>query len=269
MELLQTEGRSWRRRGQIRWQGARQAKDVSGSADLRGVGTRWSLRSLPTLPILWFYDSKSASTRGLAISSLSRFQPWEMLKIQSISQDWTYSYFRHRRAKVQPRRLLQGIARKENPQAGRSVPPWPRLMEHRSHPPALISRSPPKSRCRAVEQSLSTGPSNISRAGSPCWPKLTGQLKVPLQQRKPLVALGWPPALRHSLPSLRPGWDRGKQRSATDDCLTRLLMPAGPWSLNDSHGVRGAWKWMSRPSPPTTLVNSAEQGLDAAEDSDH
>lgn len=50
---------------------------------------------------------------------------------------------------------------------------------------------------------------------------------------------------------------------------TWLLMPARPWSLNDSPGIRGTWRRMSCPSPPTTHIRSAEQELHAAEDPDH
>jgi len=42
--------------GQVGW-GFEQAGVVEGvPAHGRGVGTRWSLRSLPTQTILWFYD---------------------------------------------------------------------------------------------------------------------------------------------------------------------------------------------------------------------
>jgi len=43
--------------GQVGWSSEQPglAKDVP--ADGRGVGTRWSLRSVPTLTIVWFYDS--------------------------------------------------------------------------------------------------------------------------------------------------------------------------------------------------------------------
>lgn len=78
----------------------------------------------------------SGSARGHAVPSLSRFQPRGMLKSWSNSRDWTYSYFRCRRANVQPWRPLQGTARGEELRASKATSPWPRRMEgHSDHPP--------------------------------------------------------------------------------------------------------------------------------------
>ena len=43
--------------GQVGWSSEQPGLVEDVPAHGRGIGTRWSLRSLPTLTILWFYDS--------------------------------------------------------------------------------------------------------------------------------------------------------------------------------------------------------------------
>lgn len=64
-----------------------------------------------------------------------RFQPWEMLKISSNTQDWTYRYFTHRRANTQPQSLLWGIDKSKGPRTNKCISSWHlRVGECSSHP---------------------------------------------------------------------------------------------------------------------------------------
>lgn len=68
-----------------------------------------------------------------------RLQPWEMLKIWSNTQDWTYSYFRHRRANIQPQSLLWRIDKRKEARTSRAMSSWPlRVGECSSHPSATF-----------------------------------------------------------------------------------------------------------------------------------